>query len=332
MKIGERSIIYNDVRIVSTSSIVGPDENTSVFREDFDIILDSDSIAQKSYEKAECLLHSMAIQQACKHINILPDDLDVILGGDLLNQICSSTFAARKINSGFLGLYGACSTFGEALLVGSMLIDSQGFSLVSCSTSSHFSTAERQYRYPLELGTQPTPTSQRTITGAGATILSNQGKAVAYIRSATIGKVVDYKIVNPNNMGAVMAPAAADTLKQHLHDMNRTPDYYDLILTGDLGKYGKSLMIEVCKKDGIFLGDNYDDGGAMYFGDDETKVQGGSGAGCINTVFNSYIIKKMKRGELKKVLVLPTGALLSKDSNLQGESIPGICYAVSVEV
>lgn len=331
MKIGSQTIKYDkNVYIKGTFSIVGPSEAEGPLCEYYDLRIKKDALDQESYEKAESIMHLMAIQNACKSINMLPDDLDVVLAGDLENQITASTFAARKINTSFMGLYGACATFGQALTVAAMMIDSGNANTVSCSTSSHFSTAERQYRYPLELGTAMTPTSQRTVTASGASILSYEGENCPVITYATIGKVIDYGLKNANNMGAAMAPAAADSFLAHLSETGRDADYYDLILTGDLGKFGMQLFSDLLEEKGIKLS-NYGDSGAMIFGDDKTKVMGGSGAGCINAVFNSYVIKKMREKSLNKVLLVPTGALMSKDSPLQKQNIPAQAYCVAIE-
>ena len=204
---------------------------------------------------------------------------------------------------------------------------------VICSVSSHFATAERQYRNPLELGSQRTPLSQWTVTGGAATLLENENNTNIAITYGTIGKVVDFGVTDANNMGAAMAPAALDTLLSHLGDTGREANYYDLIVTGDLGHAGSRLLINMAKEKGVDLSENYNDCGVLIFNREGQKVeQGGSGACCSGLVFNSYIFTQMKRGIYKKVLLMPTGALLSKTSSLQGESIPGICHAVSIEV
>ena len=340
MRKGNRTIQYQNVYVLSGSSVVGPKEKQSPFAPYFDLILDDDTLSEQSYERAESLMQFISVQEACKKFKAYPDDLDCVLAGDLVNQITSSTFSARKISGGFLGLYGACSTFGEALTVGSLLIDTGSFEKVACATSSHFSTAERQYRYPLELGTSMTPTSQRTVTAAGTTVLAtknsfessvlNKTGVKQKITFATIGSVIDFGVLNSSNMGGAMAPAAFDTFYNHLTDTGKSPSDYDLIMTGDLGIFGSSIFEKLCLENKIEL-KNYRDGGAEFFGRDNKMKMGGSGAGCINAVFNSYILKKMQKCELNKVLIIPTGALLSQDSPLQKETIPAIAYAVSIE-
>lgn len=319
-----------------------------------------------------------------------------MLGGDLLNELSATSLAARNFPSAFLGLYNACSTFSESLIIGAMLISGGYADNVTCSTSSHFASAERQYRFPLELGNQRTPTAQWTVTGAGCTVLSSRKprlinervyeddiiaidegmnidektlqkykksiekqkkiinkeksniiesnfekenndylKPNAYcvkVTGGTLGRVIDLGIDDEANMGAAMAPAACDTILTHLKESGRSFDYYDGIFTGDLGRFGKQTLEYLLSKEGYILPKYYMDCGASYFTPEQKTYQGGSGAGCVNTAFNGYILKKMQRGELKKVLIVPTGALLNKDTPLQKETIPGIAHAVTLEI
>ena len=234
-------VIESDISIKNTYSIAGPEEGEGSFKDYYDYLLDDDLWECKSYEKAEIKIHKEVIDGVLKKEYLTHRNIDCIFGGDLLNQIISSSFSAREFEVPFIGLYGACSTFGESLAVASMIMDGDNMQRTVCATSSHFGTAERQYRFPLELGTQPTPTSQWTITGAGAVLLERNSGDYPKIKSVTIGKVIDYEISDAANMGAAMAPAAYDTIYTHLRDMNRTPDYYDMIITGDLGKYGLDL-------------------------------------------------------------------------------------------
>lgn len=313
--------------IHSYSSVVGPKEANGPLGGYFDIKLKDDKNNQKTYEMSESTMQVQAIKLAVINGDLKECDIGVIISGDLTNEITCSSFAARAFPIPFLGMYDACSTFGEAVIVASALISGGFMDKAACVTSSHFSSIERQFRYPLELGTQPTPTSQWTVTGAGCSILSSQGGNIA-VECATIGKVVDMGITDANNMGAAMAPAAADTMLRHLEETGRGIDYYDYIFTGDLGKFGKTLFVDLLDKAGINVKSNYNDCGAMIY-DDEKSVQGASGAGCVSTVFNSFILKELMTEPGCKLLLIPTGALLSKVSSLQGETIPSVAHAVS---
>ena len=258
--------------------------------------------------------------------------MDVFLGGDLLNQIVSSGYTARQLGIPFLGLYGACSTMAESLLLGAMLIDGGFADTALCATCSHFSTAERQYRFPLELGNQRTPTAQWTVTGAGATLLGRESSLPLCIESVTIGSVWDLKQTDANNMGAAMAPAAMQTLKSHLNDLHRIPEDYDLIVTGDLGRVGYDLMKLLCRKEGIELDQRYIDCGCEIFDVSQDVHSGGSGCGCSAVSLNGWLLGRMLKGEIRKMLFLATGALMSPTMSQQGESIPGVAHAVSLEV
>ncbi len=383
------------VYIKSGFTIVGPKEGDGNFGDKFDIVLKNDIWCEKSFEKCESKMHRDAVSGAIRKAGLKREDIDIMLGGDLLNQLAATSLAARNFPCPFLGLYNACSTFSESVIVGGMLIAGGFANNVTCSTSSHFASAERQYRFPLELGNQRTPTSQWTVTGAGCTVLSDEMPAMMnervyeddiiaiddsmnidkktlekykksiekqknvidkeksniieinfgkesndYVKPNThyvtltggsIGKVVDLGIDDEANMGAAMAPAACDTIVTYFLDSGRSPDYYDGIFTGDLGRHGKEMLEYLLSKEGITLPKYYMDCGASFFTPEQKTFQGGSGAGCVNTVFNSYILKKMQKGELKRVLVVPTGALLNKDTPLQKETIPGISHAFTLE-
>lgn len=323
-----QTICYKEnVYIKSGFSAVGPKESQGPLGEYFDVIIENDK-NKKTYELSESDMQLCAIKGAMLKGNLSEDDINLILSGDLVNELIVSSFASKEFDIPFMGLYNACATFGEALILGASFISSQLMNNVICSSSSHFSTVERQFRYPLELGTQPTPTCQWTVTGSGCTILSID-KSNIYIDCATIGKVIDMGIKDPNNMGAAMAPAAHDTLVSHFKDTNRDTDYYDYIFTGDLGGFGSDILRELMLKSGYKMGDNYYDCGREIFAEEKT-IQGGSGAGCSNVVFNSYIMNLLNQKSGVKVLFAPTGALLSKVSSLQGESIPCICHALSI--
>ncbi len=331
-KCGKQSVKFSTpVKIISTYSIVGQKEGNGNFKDYFDYILKDDKFGEDTFEHAERKLIEHAIIHGIERAHLNIQDIDLMLAGDLLNQITSSSFTARKLNATFVGLYGACSTMAESLAVGACMVDGGFFKNVVCATGSHFSSAERQYRFPLELGNQRPPTSQWTVTGAGCAILSADGpNDCNKIYSATFGKVVDYGVTDVNNMGAAMAPAACSTLIAHFEDMHTKPEDYDLILTGDLGKLGSELLIDLMEHNGYKLGRNYSDCGQMMYNDNQKTFQGGSGAGCSASVLNSYVMRKLSEGSIKRVLFLATGALLSSTSAQQGDSIPGICHAVEI--
>ncbi len=320
----------NKPRIIANYALVGKKEGEGPFKEYFDHILVNDLYGEKTYEKAEKKMLETAIYGAIDKAKLNSKQIDCLICGDLLNQIISSSFTARDLGCSYLGLYGACSTMAESLIIGGMLIDGGYMNNVACATSSHFSSAEKQYRYPLELGNQRPPVSQWTVTGSGCTILSGKGSNI-YLSSATIGRVIDFGITDANNMGAAMAPSMCDVLVNHFKQTNTNPDDYDLIVSGDLGKLGSEILMDLIKREGYTLGSNYNDCGQMIFSKNQRVYQGGSGAGCSASVLNAYIIPKLKKGELKKVLFCATGALLSPLSTQQGESIPGVTHAVVIE-
>ncbi|MBP3431808.1 MAG: stage V sporulation protein AD [Clostridia bacterium] len=323
-------ILKKQPRIIGSYTIVGPKEGNGNFGEYFDYVMKNDCFGEKTFERAERKMLETAITGVIQKANLQQKDIDLMIAGDLLNQIVSSSYAARMFQFPFLGVYGACSTMAETIALGSILVDSGYCKNVVCCTGSHFSTAERQYRFPLELGNQRPPTAQWTVTGAGASVLSLDGRGPK-ISMVTLGRVVDWGVNDVNNMGAAMAPAARDTLLNHLANTKTTPDDYDLILTGDLGKLGSEILIDLMEDEGVNLGVNYGDCGQMYFKSEQETLCGGSGSGCCATVFNSYIIQKLKEGQYRKILFLPTGALLSPTSTQQGDTIPCVCHAVVIE-
>lgn len=330
-KVGENTVKFTvPPKIISGYSIVGPKEGLSPFAKYFDYILRNDDFNEKTYERAERKMLEQAICGAIDKANLLSTDIDILLSGDLLNQIISATFSARQIQTSFIGLFGACSTMTESLAVGACLIDGGFANKVACATCSHFSTAERQFRFPLELGCQRPPTAQWTVTGAGCSIISREGKG-HNISYATFGKVVDFGINDMNNMGAAMAPAAADTLKNLFNDTKTSPNDYDLIVTGDLGKLGSELLVDLLESYGFNLKENYCDCGQMIFSNTQKSFMGGSGCGCSASMINSYILRKLDDGDYKKIILMSTGALLSTTSAQQGETIPGIAHAIIIE-
>jgi stage V sporulation protein AD len=334
--VGKQTIkLESKVKIVAGAAIVGQKEALGPLGGFFDVIMEDSEWGENSWEKTESKMQREAVFKAAEKAKIQIERADYIFGGDLLNQCISSSFGLREINVPFFGLYGACSTITEGLGLASMLIDGGFAETAIAVTSSHFCTAERQYRTPLEYGGQRTPTSQWTVTGSGALVLTsgeNDDSAGPFVTHVTTGKIVDMGIKDPNNMGAAMAPAAASTLRAHFEDSGRGPDFYDLILTGDLGKLGSKILRDLMKDAGFSLGENYRDAGCMIF-DPETQKDvfaGGSGCGCMASVLASYVLEKFRRNEIKTALVMATGALMSQTSSLQGESIPGIAHAASL--
>ncbi len=327
----KQTVIFNNKpTIIGNYSIGGPLESKGPLKDYINYKLDDDTLNEKTFEKAERKLLEHIIFGAIDNAKLTLNDVDVLLGGDLLNQIISSSFAARKLGITFIGLYSACATMAESLALGACLVDRQIFNTVCCATASHFSSAERQYRFPLELGNQRPPTSQWTVTGGGASVLSLKGDGPV-ITSATFGKVVDFGIKDVNNMGACMAPAAMDTIITHLQATKTKVEDYDLIATGDLGKLGSEILVDLLERKGVKLGQNYSDCGNLIYNKQEKVFMGGSGSGCSATVFNSYILHKLRVGDFKRVLLVATGALLSTTTSQQGDSIPGIAHAVCIE-
>ncbi len=318
----------NKPKVLGSYSLVGPKEGEGNFGKYFHEVLKDDAYGEKSYEKAEFKMMHHTIAQAINSAGINVDDISALFAGDLMNQIISSSFSARALQVPYFGLFGACSTMAESLLLGACFVDGGFGEKVACATGSHFSSAEKQFRYPLELGTQRPPSSQWTVTGMGCTILGKADKGIT-LECGTIGKVVDWDVTDVNNMGAAMAPAAAELLNAHFIETNRTPDYYDLILTGDLGKLGSEILIDLLEYKGFHLGNNYSDCGQMIFNNTQKTFMGGSGCGCGASILNSYVFDRMKKGELNRVLFVATGALMSTLSSQQGNSIPAIAHAVS---
>ena len=320
----------NKPRIVSGMSIVGKKEGDGPLGKYFDHISDDPKFGEKTFEKGECKMFLKAITGAVDKAKLNNEDLDLLLAGDLLNQLISSSYVARTLSVPYLGLYSACSTMTEALTIGANFINDGHFKLVDCATGSHFATAERQYRYPLEYGCQRPPYSQWTVTAAGCTLLSLKGEGPA-ITHATIGKVVDFGINDLNNMGAAMATAAADTIYSVFNDTNYDERDFDAIFTGDLGRLGAEILRDLCRERGLELGQKYSDCGEMMYKREQNCYCGGSGAGASASVLNSFILGKMQVGEYKKVLLLATGALMSPTSSYQGETIPSISHGIILE-
>ena len=331
-KLGKQTLkLDTPPTIVETAAIVGPKEANGPLAKYFDKCLEDEFWGEKSWEKAESKIIKETVNMAIGKSNISSQDIDFCFAGDLLNQCISSSFGLREINIPFFGVFGACSTFVESMALGSVFIDSKAANNVLCATSSHFCSAEKQFRFPLELGNQRPQTSQWTVTGAGSAVLSNNGNG-PFITHITPGKIVDMGIKDANNMGAAMAPAAFDTLITHFEDTGRSPNYYDAIITGDLGYIGKDIVKDLCKTKGYNINNNYDDCGVLMFDKEKQDTHsGGSGCACIATVFSGYLFKQLREKKLNKILLIATGALTNATTAQQGESIPGIAHAIAIE-
>ncbi len=333
-RLGKQTVKFqNPPSILSYAAIVGPKEGQGPLGEYFDQVLNDDMFGEKSWEKAECKMMQEAIKLSMKKAKLTAEDINYIFAGDLLNQIISSSFMAREIQIPYIGLFGACSTMAESLSMAAVFIDGGFADYAVAATSSHFSSAERQYRFPLELGQQRPPTSTWTVTGAGATILGTASMGSGpYITHVTTGKVIDLGIKDQFNMGAAMAPAAADTIRAHFEDTGFEPKDYDLIISGDLGIIGVNLAKQLLKKMNIDISEIFTDCGIKIYDTEKQDTHaGGSGCGCSASVLNGYLIKEIIKGKYNRVLFVATGALLSPISTLQGESIPSIAHAVTIQ-
>lgn len=333
MLVGERTWRFDSKPIIkSSATVVGPFESEGALGGYFDIIKDDIWLGQESFEKAEQKILEEACQTAIKKSGLKQDDIQFMLSGDLMNQIISSSFTARSLGIPFLGIFGACSSSMEGLALASLLIDSNAANYVLTAASSHNAAAEKQYRYPTEYGAQKPPTAQWTVTGAGAAILAKEGEGPK-VTSATLGRVIDMGVSNPFNMGAAMAPAAVDTIEAHIKDLNIQPSYYDVIATGDLGKIGHKIASDLFEEKGIILPTKrFTDCGIMIYKDTQPVFSGGSGCGCSACVTYGHFLKEMLQGQLKRILIVATGALMSPISYQQKESIPCIAHAVSIEM
>ena len=330
-KIGRQTVaLANPPSIAGHANVVGKKEGEGPLKNSFDHIEQDDTFGEKSWEKAESAMQRMALASALDKAKQPVSQMDYLFAGDLLNQCIGTGFAVRGQDVPFYGLYGACSTMAESLSLAAMMLDGGYGEWAAAMTSSHFCSAERQYRTPLEYGGQRTPTAQWTVTGSGCVILAREGEG-PYVTHVTTGKIVDKGIKDANNMGAAMAPAAYATIKAHLEDLSRRPSYYDLIVTGDLGALGKEILLDAFHRDGMDL-NNLDDCGTMIYDLEAQDVHcGGSGCGCSAVVLTGYLLNGMRAGRWKNILFCGTGALLSPTSTQQGESIPGICHAVALE-
>lgn len=333
---GHQTIVYrNTPWITATACAAGPREAQGPLGDKFDLVADTPDFGQESYEQAEVALLREACRICLDKADLGEKGVEAMLGGDLLNQIMPSSLAARSLKIPFLGMYGACSTMSEGLLVGGLLVDGGYASPVLCTAGSHYATAERQFRYPLEYGNQRTPASQWTVTGAGVALLSlldPQVHPLAKLTRACMGRVVDMGVTDANNMGAAMAPAAAATLCAYFDDTGDTPEQFDRVITGDLGYVGSELLLEWSDKMGHPLPrERMMDCGLTIYDPQQDSHAGGSGCGCSAVVLSSFILPKLQSGEWRRVLFMATGALLSPTTSMQGETIPGVAHAVVIE-
>lgn len=344
MQMGKQSLLfYNPVYIMASAAVVGDKEGQGPLGEFFDLVAEDNMLGAETWEEAESNFQKNALRIAMRKAGLVEQQIRYLFCGDLLGQSMASTFGTGTLGIPMLGLYGACSTCGEALGVGSMVISAGYANYVACVTSSHFASAEKEFRYPLDYGNQRPLSACWTVCGSGAYILSSDKTehARARITGITTGRVVDYEIKDSMNMGACMAPAAADTIKTHFEDFHRSADDYDKIITGDLGAIGREALIHLLEDDGFSISDKHTDCGIEIYGweEDETKASscgldshsGGSGCGCAASVLSAMILHKIEKGEWNKVLFVPTGALLSKTSFNEGRSIPGVAHAVVIE-
>lgn len=313
------------------ASVCGGKESEGPLKGIFDCVHADTSLGEKTWEKAEGKLQYEAASLAINKAQLDPEEIDFIFAGDLLNQCISSTFGLRSFDIPYVGVYGACSTMAETLGLASLMVENRIATHCLAVTSSHFCSAERQYRFPLEYGGQRTPTAQWTVTGSGAIVLGASGKG-PYINAVTFGKVIDLGIKDANNMGVAMAPAATSTISNFLDDTGTKPSDYDLILTGDLGIFGSKLLVDLLKREGYDISKNHKDCGEMIF-DNKTQDThaGGSGCGCSATVLCSKILKDFDNGNLKNILFIATGALMSPTSSQQGETIPSIAHLINIK-
>ena len=331
MRKGAQTLVFGSKPVIlSRAAIGGKKEGEGPLAAYFDFLGKDAKLGQKTFEKAESKLQELALDTAKRKLGVSYEDIDVLFAGDLLNQCISSSFAARGTSIPFLGLYGACSTMAESLLLAAAFVDAGFADTAAALTSSHFASAERQYRFPLGYGGQRTPTAQWTVTGSGCCIVASNGRG-PYLNCATIGRIEDYGIKDANNMGAAMAPAAYSTLRAHFADTGLRPQDYDLIVTGDLGTLGSTIVTDLFQRDGVEFGANYRDCGVLIYDLKRQDVHaGGSGCGCGASVLCGYLLRQLREKKINSLLFCATGALMSPVSTWQGESIPAICHAISI--
>lgn len=328
----KKQILDINTRIISASSVVGHKEHDGPIGECFDIFDEKDKFKKNTWEKAESEMQRLALSLALEKAGFAESEIDALFAGDLLNQCVSSAYGLLDFDIPYFGLYGACSTAVEGIMLSSLLISGGHYKKCAAVTSSHFCSAEQQYRNPLEYGGQRAPTAQWTVTGSGAFIIGNEESQGVRITHALPGIVIDKGVNDAANMGAAMAPAALDTLTRFFKQSGTHPRDYDAIYTGDLGLEGSKILKELMYIDGYELGDNYQDCGNIIFDRETQDVHcGGSGCGCSAVVLASYILPKLKSGEIKNALVIGTGAMMSPSSLKQGQSIPAIAHLIMLE-
>ncbi len=316
--------------VLAFAGVAGKKESEGPLGARFDKVHEDAMLGQASWEKAESTLQHEAVTIALDKAAIPAANVDVMFSGDLLNQCIASTFGLRSLGVPHMGMYGACSTMVESLINAAVFVESGAAEICTAVTSSHFCSSERQFRTPLGYGGQRSPSAQWTVTGAGAAVVGQGGRIA--VNAACVGIIDDLGIKDPCNMGAAMAPAAADTVKRFLTDTGTSPADYDLILTGDLGFVGSDLLRQILSREGIDLGDRHNDCGMMIFDREAQDVHaGGSGCGCIGSVLCSHIMRQLTDGELHRVLAIATGALMSTTSSWQGESIPGVAHLIELQ-
>ncbi len=330
-KRGRQSFVLSEPPLITTwASVAGKREIEGPLSHSFDVKCRDAYFGQKTWEQGEKQMQKLALKKLTEKAKLQPQDIDIVFSGDLLNQCIGSSFTLRNTGIPHLGLYGACSTMAEGLLMAAMTVGGGFADRVVAMTSSHFASSERQYRFPLGYGGQRTPTSQWTVTGSGAALVCSEGKGPK-ITGCTIGAVTDLGVKDANNMGAAMAVAAYDTIRAHFEDMKTGPEDFSLIVTGDLGQLGKELLLELARRDGLSLGGKIADCGTMVFDNTLQDVHaGGSGCGCSAITLCGSLLNDLKSGKLKKLLFCGTGALLSPTSTQQGLPIPGVCHGVSI--
>ncbi len=330
-RIGQQTLLFhNRPVILAVGSVVGPFEGRGPLGHLFDEVTPDSLLGQKSWEQAEVKMLEKAVDIALSKARMQPGDIDVFLSGDLMNQITASCCAARTVDRPFFGVFGACSCWTEAMSLGAVLVDGGYAARAVIATSSHHNTAERQFRYPTEFGAQRPPTATWTVTGAAAAVLTAGGDGPR-ITHATVGRVVDIGLKDPFDLGSAMAPAAADTIVAHLRDTGRLPEDYDLIITGDLGRVGKPIATELMAEAGYNVTPVFDDCGLRIYSDDQDVHGGGSGCACSGATFAAQLWADLARGHIRRLLLVATGALFSPTTYQQGETIPGIAYAVAIE-
>ena len=331
MKICEgKTFCFRKPSVLSYAAVVGKAENEGPYGGEFDEVVEDNKGGEDTWEQAESLFQTKAVGHVLRKAELPPDKIDLMIAGDLLNQCVGSSYGLKEYYIPYLGIYGACSTFAEGLLLSAALVNAGYVDTAIASTSSHFSTAERQFRFPLNYGGVRTPTAQWTATAAGAALVGSSGKP-PFIRAATVGKIQDMGITDLNNMGAAMAGAAYDTLTRHMKHRGTHPEDYDLIITGDLGQVGSDLLYDLFQRDGVDMKSHHKDCGLMLYDRTAQDVHaGGSGCGCSAAVLCGYFLDKVRSGEYKNILFCATGALMSPTMSQQGESIPGISHAVHI--